>query len=139
MAQIVKRKIQTGEIRYDVRTRIGGRVVTRTFNRRKEANAYASTVEADKLRGVVVDPRRATVTLEEYAKQWLAQRPDLAIRTTELYQWLFDRHIAPRFGTTTLADISPAAVRSWHAAADLGNSPLSITEIPQLIAGVGCR
>ena len=24
-------------------------------------------------------------------------------------------------------------------AADLGNSPLSITEIPQLIAGVGCR
>ena len=29
----------------------------------------------------------------------------------------------------------------WVAktAADLGNSPLSITEIPQLIAGVGCR
>jgi len=25
------------------------------------------------------------------------------------------------------------------AAADLGNSPLSITETPQLIAGVGCR
>jgi len=24
-------------------------------------------------------------------------------------------------------------------AADLGNSPLSITETPQLIAGVGCR
>src|ERR1039458_5115644 len=57
---------------YDVRTRIGGRVVTRTFKRRKDADAYASTIEADKLRGVVVDPRRAKVTVEDYTARWLA-------------------------------------------------------------------
>lgn len=46
---------------YDVRTRIGGRVVTRTFKRRKDADAYANTVEADKLRGVARDPRARSV------------------------------------------------------------------------------
>jgi len=115
MAHTTKRTTADGEIRYDVRTRIGGRVVTRTFNRRKDATAYAATVEADKLRGVVVDPRRAQVTFGEYGTWWLAQRPDLAVRTAELYQWLFERYIGPRFADTTLADLSPSAVRSWHA------------------------
>jgi integrase len=100
---------------YDVRTRIGGRVVTRTFKRRKDADAYASTVEADKLRGVVVDPRRAKVTVEDYTARWLAHRSDLAVRTTELYRWLLDHQILPTFGTTPLADLSPSSVRSWHA------------------------
>ena len=83
-----------------MRTRIGGRVVTRTFNRRKDADAFAATVEADKLRGVVIDPRRAQVTVGDFGKHWLAQRPDLAERTADLYEWLFDSYIVPRFGTT---------------------------------------
>jgi integrase len=91
-------------------------VVTRTFKRRKDADVYANTTEADKLRGVVVDPRRARVTLKEYAGQWLAHRPDLAVRTRELYSWLLDRHILPTFGDMALADLSPSAVRAWHAA-----------------------
>jgi integrase len=115
MAQIVKRTTARGENRYDVRTRIGRRVVTRTFHRRKDADAYASTIEADKLRGIVVDPRRARVTVNDYTAGWLAQRSDLAARTAELYRWLLDRHILPTFGTTALADLSPSAVRSWHA------------------------
>jgi hypothetical protein len=41
MAQIVKRKVADSTVRYDVRIRIGGRVVTRTFARRKDADAYA--------------------------------------------------------------------------------------------------
>jgi hypothetical protein len=52
MAQVVKRKTTSGDNRYDVRTRI----VTRTFKRRKDADNYATTTEADKFRGVVIDP-----------------------------------------------------------------------------------
>src|ERR1035437_7676249 len=83
---------------YDVRTRIGGRVVTRTFKRRKDADAYASTIEANRLRGVAIDPRRAQVTVKAYADKWLSSRSGLAVRTTELYRWLLDRHILPTFG-----------------------------------------
>ena len=64
-------------VRYDVRTRIGRRVVTRTFKRRKDADAYANTVEADKIRGGVVDPRASRVTLEVWCRSWLTNRSDL--------------------------------------------------------------
>ena len=65
MSHITRRTTQAGESRYDVRTRIGARVVTKTFNRRKDADSYAATIEADKFRGVAIDPRRAEVTVKE--------------------------------------------------------------------------
>ena len=67
MAQITKRRRKDGESRYDVRTRIDGRVVTRTFQRRRDADAYATTTAADRLRGVVIDPRRSQITVREYS------------------------------------------------------------------------
>ena len=80
MPQPKKRKTAGGEDRWDVRTRIGRRVVTRTFVRKRDATAYASTIEADKLRGVAVDPRRARITLGEYGWRWLRMRTDLRPR-----------------------------------------------------------
>src|ERR1035437_633463 len=116
MAQTIKRTTATGENRYDVRTRIGGGVVTRTFKRRKDADAYANTTEAKKLRGVAIDPRRAQVTFEDYGEKWMESRQDLAQRTVDLYRWLLKRHIEPTFGKAPLANLTPSAVRSWHAA-----------------------
>ncbi len=115
MAQVIKRLTVTGESRYDVRTRIGDRVVTRTFKRLKDAKAYASNMEADRLKGVAIDPRKGQVSLREYSDRWLEERSDLAERTEELYRWLLDRHILPPFGATTLAGLTPAGVRTWHA------------------------
>jgi hypothetical protein len=40
MAQIVNRTTARGESRYEVGTRVDGRVVTRTFSRRKDAANY---------------------------------------------------------------------------------------------------
>lgn len=113
MAHLVKRSTATG-MRYDVRTRIGGRVVTKAFTRRRDAEAYAATTEADKLRGVVVDPRRSKVTVRAYADRWLSGRSDLAVRTTELYRWLLDRHILPTFGSQSIGAVSMNSVRSWY-------------------------
>jgi hypothetical protein len=83
---------------YDVRTRIGGRVVTRTFKRRKDADAYANTVEADKLRGVARDPRASRITLAEYARKWMERRTDIRPTTRAKYGHLLDRHILPTLG-----------------------------------------
>lgn len=100
---------------YDVRTRIGGRVVTRTFRRRRDADAYATTTEADRLTGTALDPRRARTTVKHYAEEWLAGRRDLAATTTALYQHLLTRHIEPAFGDVELGALSPSRVRSWNA------------------------
>ena len=115
MAQVTKRTTRAGDVRYDVRTRIGGRVVTKTFKRRKDADAYATTVEADRLRGVAIDPRRAQVTLETYSKGYLAGGPDLALRTADQYDWVLKRHILPVLGARRLCDIDPSSVRTWFA------------------------
>jgi integrase len=116
MAQIFRRTTRTGDARYDVRTRIGGRVVTRTFKRKRDAEAYATSVEADRLRGVVIDPRRARVTLATYGRENLRdRRPGLALRTADQYSWLLEQHILPELGKRALGDIDPAMVRSWNA------------------------
>jgi integrase len=55
------------------------------------------------------------VTFAQYAEEWLEGRPDLAVRTVELYRWLLRRHIEPTFGEVPLDGLTPAAVRLWHA------------------------
>ena len=115
MASITKRIAATGDARYDVRTRIGGRVVTRTLKRRKDAEAWAAVTEADKLRGVVVDPAAGAVTFSVFSKRWLVDRHDLRPRTAEDYGDLVRLYLDPAFGDVALGQITPSAVRQWYA------------------------
>ena len=114
MAQISTRRTANG-VRYDVRTRIGRRVVTRTFKRRKDADAYANTVETDKLRGGVVDPRASRVTLEVWCRSWLANRSDLRPTTRSLYAYLLDSYVLPALGANEIGQLTVSIIRSWHA------------------------
>ncbi len=86
-----------------------------TFAAKTDALAYLSTVEADIRRGAWIDPRAGTVTLGSYARTWLERRPDLAVRTNELYAYLLAHHVLPNLGDSTLAALSPSKVRGWHA------------------------
>jgi integrase len=102
--------------RYDVRLRDpAGRVYTRSFTTKREAETFAAREMADRSRGAWVDPRRGTITLADWSERWLAQRPELRIRTRELYQGLLERHIVPELGQVELAKLSPSQVRTWHA------------------------
>lgn len=101
---------------YDIRTRIGGRSVSRTYKRRKDADAYASTVEADKLRGVAVDPRAGRVTLTAYSGTWMKHRTDIRPTTRAKYDHLLENHILPTLGTHDLGRLSPSSVRGWYMA-----------------------
>src|ERR1700694_954504 len=60
MAHINKRTTAAGKARWDVRWKALGRWQTKTFQRRQDADAFRRTVEADELRGVVVDVRRSS-------------------------------------------------------------------------------
>jgi integrase len=115
LASIVKRPLKSGGCSYDVRYRIDGEPRMKSFRRRKDADAFATTIEAQRLRGVVIDPRRALVTVKDYGDQWLQQRHDLAVRTAELYGWLFEKQVVPTLGKMRLADLTPRTVRAWNA------------------------
>ncbi|MCU1428668.1 MAG: site-specific integrase [Actinomycetia bacterium] len=115
MASITRRMTNNDEVRYDVRLRVGQRVVTRTFQRKQDAERWASIAEADRARGAAVDPRAGAVAFDEYFDRWVRAR-ELAPRTRELYRHLFARHLRDEFGSLALTRIAPEAVRLWHSA-----------------------
>jgi hypothetical protein len=81
MAEIKTRTTANGELRYDVRARIGGRVVTKTFKTKKLAVQYERLLEADKIKGVALDPRLARITLREWWAIWWPSTVNLRVST----------------------------------------------------------
>ena len=106
-----------------------------TVTAKADAHAYLSTVEADIRRGAWIDPRAGTVTLSEYARTWLDRRPDLAVRTAELYAYVLDHYVLPKLGESTLAALSPSKVRGWHALL-AGRHPSTAAKSYRLLATI---
>lgn len=109
------RKLPSG--RYQARYPIEAKLVSAptTFRTKRDAEAYPSTVRADMVRGMWVNPIAAQVTLRAHATTWLDQRPNLRPRTAKLYEGELRLHILPVLGDLELAKLTPAKVRSWHA------------------------
>jgi len=98
-----------------------------TFSTRAEGTAWLASEFADRTRGTWRDPEAGRITLDAYAADWLASRPDLAPRTLDTYARNVRRWISPRIGagsgsrgvelgTMQVGDITPAVVRAWYAA-----------------------
>jgi len=94
-----------------------------TFATKGAAAAWLAAAESDQHRECWTDPRAATVTLGEYASEWLDTRVDLAPRTREIYAAQLRLRILPSItpGLPALAGrsleaITPELVRAWYAA-----------------------
>ncbi len=94
-----------------------------TFSTKTAAERWLAAVETDLGRGQWVDPRARQLLLSDYAVSWLAGRPDLKIRTRELYRWLLNKYVLPQLGDLPLDKITPTIVRAWHAALLRDGSP----------------
>jgi len=104
--------------RYRVRYRTPGRGQTdkRGFRTKREAEAFAASVEVSKIKGTYMAPSNARVTIGELGPAWLArQRGSLkpsGYRPTEI-DWRV--RVAPRWGNVAIGDIRPTAVAQWVA------------------------
>jgi hypothetical protein len=56
-------------------------------------------------------PDSGKISLADYARAWIDERPGLRPKTVELYRYLLRRHLAPILGAMPIADIQPAHVR----------------------------
>src|SRR3954452_8624019 len=76
MATIEKYQVSSGAMRYRVRYRTPAQRQTdkRGFRTKREAEAFANTVEVSKLQGEYVAPSAARVTLGELGPAWLARQ-----------------------------------------------------------------
>lgn len=118
MASVTKIERPNKGTVYRTRVRVpGGKVLTRTFPTEKEAKAWGTLMEADKLRGALPENLTAgRVTFEEWARDWMATR-DIRATTREGYGMLLRNWILPTLGEVALAKITPAMIRRWHTAA----------------------
>jgi integrase len=125
---------------YDVRTRIDGRMVTKTFPTRKAAEAWATKVAHDKLTGIAVDPRSGAEPFAQYATRWLESRRvrgrPLAPKTRELYRVLLRVHIEPTFGRRNLNAITAEAVRRWHANVSTDSGAMTAAKSYRLLRAI---
>ncbi|WP_433889338.1 tyrosine-type recombinase/integrase [Streptomyces sp. CA-111067] len=86
-----------------------------TFATKRDADDWLAERQAELRQGDWRDPDAGRVAFEAYATAWVKERP-LAPSTAELYGVLLRVHLVPTFGRLMLADITPAAVRSWRSA-----------------------
>lgn len=138
MAHISKRTTARREARWDVRWKALDRWQTKTFRRRADADAFRRSVEADELRGVVVDVRRSTERFDAFAEEWLVTRRradghPLTAATKALYADLLERLILPTFGPARLVSIQAPQVRRWHATVAEQSSPLQAAKSYRLL------
>jgi len=114
VASIEKRTGGNGKPEYRARWRDGEGKSRRSrwFDRKHDAERHRATVEADLHRGAYVDPNNP-VTVAEYAREWIANRPHRAMSRL-WYANLLKNHIeATPLGRRPLVKVKPSEVQAW--------------------------
>lgn len=112
MASTSKRTVR-GKPRYDVNYREpDGRRRRKTFLKRSDADTFASTVEADKVRGTYIDRDAGRITFKKYADDWLKGQT-FESTTREAVELRLRLHVYPVLGSRMLSQIKPSTVQAW--------------------------
>ncbi len=90
-------------------------LASETFTDKKSAQSWLSGIETDIRRGGWIDPQAGQILFSDFARGWLASRPDLRPRSVIVYQSLLDQHLIPAFGPLPISDVAPSQVRTWYA------------------------
>lgn len=88
------------------------------FQRKRDADLFASEVEVEKARGTMVDPRRGQVTFGEWCENewWDAYAASVGERTRNRYEGILRNHLLPEFGDVALSDIRQEQIQRWVGA-----------------------
>ena len=102
---------------------------SRTFDNERDARMFKTTVEADKIRGDLPNPRLGTVKLRDWAGQWLAELIHLKPKTRASYASALRTHVMPALGHVPIGKLQQSDVASWvKQMADKGVSGSRIRE-----------
>lgn len=102
-----------------------GREVSRTFDRKLDAERWVTTEQAAQFEGRWIDPKAGDVTVEAFALDWVANRP-----MRDLSKLGYDRivrlHILPTFGRRRMSTIRPSEIEGWLAALSNDLAPSTV-------------
>lgn len=117
MATIERYKFSTGESRYRVRYRNpeGRQTDKRGFRTKREAEAFAASVESAKIRGDFIADSAGSATIAEMYATWSPTQARLKASTLAKQDTAWRVHVAPRWGSVQIAGVTTPAVRAWVA------------------------
>lgn len=118
MATIEKCQTSRGEICYRVRYRTPDNRSTqkRGFKTKRDAEAFANSVEVDKRTGAYVKPSLGRITVRELAPDWLARKKQAtAASHHRMLESAWRVHVEPKWGRMSVADIDLGSIEAWIA------------------------
>jgi integrase len=90
------------------------RPAPRTFATKADASRWLALTEAEIIHGDWLNPDTSRVLFADYARSWVAERPNLRPKTLQLYNGLVRLHLVPTLGALLVPDITEAHVRRWR-------------------------
>jgi integrase len=136
VATIEKYQTATGTTRYMVRYRTPQHTQTKKhgFTTKRAAEAFANTVEVEKLTGTYVAPSLGQATIGELGKGWLARQAHHKASWSARLESVWRVHVEPHWGRRRIADIRPTEVQKWVA--ELKLSASSVAHAQTVLAGI---
>jgi len=108
-----------------------------TFASKTDADVWLTLKEAEIRNGDWTNPDDGKVSLAEYARAWIDERPGLRPKTIELYRYLLRKHLAQVLGPVPIADIQPGHVRRWRKTLlDDGVSTITMAKAYRLLKAI---
>ncbi|WP_347955450.1 tyrosine-type recombinase/integrase [Gordonia aichiensis] len=104
--------------RYRVRYRTPDHRQTdkRGFRTKRDAEAFAATVEVQKLTGDYIPPALGRITVDEIASDWLARKEsDLKPSSYKPVERAWHNHVQPVWGRKQVVDVDLYSVEQWIA------------------------
>jgi integrase len=86
--------------------------LTRTFDRKVDAEHWLTSVEATKLRGEWIDPEQGRTRFSEVATAWLASNPNKRPTTRARDTAVIRAHLDPVIGHVPVGKLRPSHVRA---------------------------
>jgi integrase len=109
---IERRTTRKGAV-YDVRLRApDGRQYSRTFDTKREAQAFEAAQRIDKARGRWLDPRKASTPFETVAANWLRDSVGKRPSSRSRDETIIARHLVPAFRGRAVISINPSEVQA---------------------------
>lgn len=116
MATIEAYETKAGR-RYRVRYRTPEHRSTdkRGFTTKRDAEAFAASVEVSKLRGEFIDVAASRATVGQLGPEWLGRQSHLKPSAYRPVESAWRVHVEPRWGNVAVSDIRRTAVQQWVA------------------------
>jgi integrase len=118
----IERRQRKKGVVYVVWWREGARNRNRTFDRKKDAEAFEAQIKLSKRRGDLADLDAGKQRFADFADEWWSRyaEPNLERKTLAAYESVLKRHILPRLGGFELRQLHPDLIESF--ASDLHNA-----------------